>query len=46
MLVGTATFEEDGQCSLTDFLNIGGTSFTTTSIACILTVNSDGVYED
>ena len=41
-LVGTATFEDDGQCSLTDFLNIGGTSFTTTSFTCTLTVNSDG----
>ncbi len=41
-LVGIATFEENGQCSLTDFLNIGGTSFTTTSITCTLTVNADG----
>ncbi len=41
-LVGIATFEEDGQCSLTDFLNIGGTSFTSSSITCTLIVNSDG----
>ncbi len=41
-LVGIATLEEDGQCSLTDFLNIGGFSVTSSSITCTLTVNPDG----
>ena len=41
-LVGTATFEENGECSLTDTINIGGTSFTVSSLSCTFTVASDG----
>ena len=41
-LIGVATFEEDGSCSLKDILNIGGTKTVVTSQTCNFTVEADG----
>ena len=42
VLLGIAIFEEDGTCSLSDTLNIGGTRVDVASLTCSFTVEPDG----
>jgi hypothetical protein len=40
--IGIMTFNRDGSCSISDTININGSSASRTSFACTFTVNPDG----